>query len=697
MKRLIIWSIIGTGISSITIQLITIREFLSQFHGNEVTISVVLFCWFFITAVGTLLARTVKKASIALYAFLCLIIALLPLMQLVFIRGFREDIFIYGLSPGFYRTFFYISLTTAPYCLSLGFILSYALNLLKNHEVPFTSGELYISDNIGNIIGGILFSSFLVFWANPLRTIAFVSGLLVVITILLLIKTRRIISGSIAILTTLIAYFFLMNAPFEMSTLTLQYGNIVRYMESHYGRIVITKEGPQHTFWESGIPLYSDLDIIHNEEKIHYALSQLERVEKVLLVSGGLGESQNEISKYDPKEVDYVELAPFLTESSAELGLIKRKPFLNIIDGDGRYYIKKTEKKYDAIIVDLPDPDNFQINRFFTSEFFSYAKKALEDGGILTFGMTYSPDYLTQVQKKKFSVLFNTARMHFKNVLVLPGEEVYFLCRDRELRSDIPTLLAERSIRTMYVEDFYYEKVTEDRIRRIQEIVGEDKYINTDFEPRIMNIVFHEWFMSQGTSPKAFLTILLGVIVLYFLFIKKEEYVLFSTGLATMGIEMLVIFTFQVIYGTIYLKIGTIITVFLMGLLPGAIMGNLTKSQSSKNIILTEVIQVLLLFVFFIWLRFFKNELHQFYFLVYGFVFAFFCGYQFPTTTEIIEEEKRPAPGCLVADLTGAAVGTFAIGTLLIPLWGMQSAIIFLILVKMSSNLILFSSKTREV
>ena len=697
MKRLIIWSIIGTGISSIAIQLITIREFLSQFHGNEIIISLVLFCWLSITAVGSLLARQVKKAPLALYAFLCLVIALWPLLQLMFIRGFREAIFIYGLYPGLYRSFLYILLTMAPYCLSVGFVLPYTQRVLKSNEVPFTSGELYISDNIGDILGGILFSFLLVYWAKPFKSIAFSSGLLVVVTILLLIKTRRVIGSAIAILTTGVFYFFLLNASFEMSTLTLQYGNIVRYMDSVYGRIVITKEGPQHTFWESGIPLYSDVDIIHNEEKIHYPLSQLERTESILLVSGGLGESQNEISKYHPKEVDYIELDPSLKKSEEELGFINRKPFLNIINRDARSYVKNAEKEYDAIIVDLPDPDNFQINRFFTGEFLSYAKRALKDGGVLAFGMSYSSNYISDVRKKKLSVIFNTARMHFKNVLVLPGEEAYFLCRDGELRTDIPALLAKRSIETVYVADSYNGKVTEDQIEKIKKLMDKKEYINTDFEPRIMNIFFQEWFMKQGASPKAFLTILLGLVVLYLLFIKKEEYVLFSTGLTTMGVEMLVIFTFQVIYGSIYLKIGTIITVFLMGLLPGAIMGNLTKGKSSRNIILTEVIQLLLLFIFFIWLRFFKSELHQLYFLVYGFVFSFFCGYQFPAAAEIIGEDKGPVAGCFAADLTGAAVGTLSVGTFLIPLWGMQSAIIFLILIKMSSNTILLSSKTGEV
>ncbi len=40
-RRLAVGSIVGVGISSVTTQILTIREFLSQFHGNEITISLV--------------------------------------------------------------------------------------------------------------------------------------------------------------------------------------------------------------------------------------------------------------------------------------------------------------------------------------------------------------------------------------------------------------------------------------------------------------------------------------------------------------------------------------------------------------------------------------------------------------------------------------------------------------------------------
>ena len=694
-KRLIVWSIIGTGISSITVQLVTIREFLSQFHGNEITISLVIFSWLLLTGIGSLIAKFFNRSSLLLYSLITVFIALWPLIQIIAIRSFREVVFIHGASPGFYQIFFYIMATTTPYCLLVGFILPYALKVLIDRHHHFTSGQLYITDSIGDIAGGILFSFILVYWVRPFKAIAISSSLLILVVFLLLIMSRRYYVFIATILLTALFYLFALNSHFEESSLSRQYGDMVQYLESPYGRIVITKEGPQHTFWESGVPIYSDADIINSEEKIHYPLSQLERIENVLLVSGGLGETLGEVTKYNPKHIDYVELDPYLTDTAQKLGFIKNTPFLTILNTDGRDYIKNTKKRYDAIIIDLPDPDTFQINRFFTSEFFYLIKRILSNEGILSFGLKYSPNYISEIRKRKLSTIYNTARAYFQNVLVLPGGEAYFLCRDGALSTDIPAKLKMKSISTSYIEGFYHGNVTRERIRQLGENLDREEYINTDFEPRVIHIIFQEWFMKHGTSPKVFVLILMGLTVCYLIFMKREEYILFSTGLATMGVEMLVIFTFQVIYGYIYLKIGVIITTFLLGLLPGAIMGDYYRKRGRDimTLMATELILLGLLLIFFIWISFFRGELPQFYFLTYCFIFSFFCGFQFPVATRIIGENKSPVAGCLAADLTGASIGTIATGTLLIPLWGIQWAIIFLILVKVSSNMIILFGK----
>jgi spermidine synthase len=163
-----------------------------------------------------------------------------------------------------------------------------------------------------------------------------------------------------------------------------------------------------------------------------------------------------------------------------------------------------------------------------------------------------------------------------------------------------------------------------------------------------------------------------------------------------MGAEMLVLFTFQVMFGYLYLKVGAIITAFLMGLLPGAALGNLRRKGAPRPLVLSDLFILALLLAFYFWITFFETDLHPIYFLAYGFVFSLFCGYQFPLVTALIGEKESPAAGCLAADLTGAAVGTLATGTLLIPLLGIHRAIIFLILVKISSNIILLFMKGRR-
>jgi spermidine synthase len=695
LKVFILWTIIGTGVSSISVQLVTVREFLSQFHGNEITISLVLFSWLLLTGVGSFIAKVIRRPSVTGFTLLSGLLALWPLPQLILIRDLRESVFVHGASPGFNQTVVYILVTVALYCLLLGFLLPYALRVLNDRWVTFTSGGLYVTDSIGDITGGILFSFVLVYFFTPFVTVAITSGLLILAVLLLFLALRRYVLFTLTLVSTGLFCWLSFNSHFEKVTLTPQYGEILRYVESPYGRIVITKEGPQHTFWESGTPFYSDADVVNSEEKIHYALSQLNEVKSVLLVSGGLGETLHEVSKYSPASVDYVELDPNLTRVAQGLGLIAQSPALSVINDDGRHYIKMTSKKYDAIIADLPEPDTFQLNRFFTSEFFSLAKKALQEDGVLSFSLDYSPNYLSDIQRTKLSILYNTAKQHFRNVLILPGEKAYFLCSDGDLSTDVPGRLALKSVYTSYVEGYYHGNVTQERIEGLRKKLDPKAPVNTDFEPRIMSALFQEWFAMHGSSPEVFAFVILGLTLFYLIFLRREEYVLFTTGLANMGVEMLMIFTFQVMYGYIYLKLGAIVTALLMGLLPGALLGNLFKGRGWIPFIVSEIILFSLLVVFYVGISFSKGEIPPSYFLGYGFVFSFFCGYQFPLAADLIGEKESPAAGCLAADFTGAAVGTLATGTLLIPLLGIQLAIIFLILVKISSNIMVLFPRGR--
>ncbi|MFW6115062.1 MAG: fused MFS/spermidine synthase [Thermodesulfobacteriota bacterium] len=691
LTTLIVISVIGTGISSIAIQIITVREFLSQFAGNEITISIALFCWLIVGGLGSLVSKYFSKRSVAVYSVIALAAALLPLVHISAIRLFRDILFIRGESPGLYPIFFFILVFSAPYAFLIGFLLPYSLSVIRSRDEAFTSGQLYITDNIGDIAGGALFSFLLVYLLSPFQAIVFTSSLLIVIALVLIIHAGKYLLFAVSLVPVAGFLLLALNTNVERATLENQYGpDIAVYRESPYGRLVLTREDGQYTIWESGTPTYSTYNITAAEEKIHYPLAQLDSVENVLLVGGGMGETMDEVLKYSPRRVDYVELDPALIGIARNAGLVGPGKGINTVSADGRRYIATSHGRYSAIILDLPEPDTFQVNRFYTSEFFSGCKKIMAEGGILSFSLLANPTYLSEEQIKKLSSIHNTAAAHFSRILLIPGEEIYFLAGDEELSADIPQRLAEKSINTSYIEGFYHGNVTKERIRLINESIDANEPLNTDFRPRVITIMFKEWFRKHGTSPHWLAAFLVAVIAGYISMIRKEEFVLFATGFAVMGAEMLILFTFQILYGYIYLKVGVVITSFLVGLLPGALLGNRWKSRGKDILLKAEAGILLLLIVYLVWAVFYQAMMPEFAFFLYGFFFSFLCGIQFPAAAELIGEEQSPASGLFAADLVGAGTGTLAVGTLLIPLLGIQSAVAVLILLKVVSSMILF-------
>ena len=79
---------------------------------------------------------------------------------------------------------------------------------------------------------------------------------------------------------------------------------------------------------------------------------------------------------------------------------------------------KLSPETYDAIIVNLPEPETFQINRFFTDRFFELARRRLKPDGILSFAMQGYQNYPAEPQRLKYSSLYNTAVEYFEQVVL---------------------------------------------------------------------------------------------------------------------------------------------------------------------------------------------------------------------------------------------------------------------------------------
>ncbi|MDJ0811365.1 MAG: hypothetical protein QNJ01_14790 [Desulfobacterales bacterium] len=687
--------VVATGVASVVAQLTVIREYLAAFQGNEFVIALILFSWLAWGGVGTwsagLLIRVERLPHRAVLAHLSTALAGLAVIQLAGIRLLRDLVFTPGTSVGFYPTLAYIALGIGPYAFLVGLLLPYSLHVLRRSGHPaYPGAKIYILDNLGDVAGGALFAFVLIYWATPLQALA-VAGLPLVGAAMSLNATgggnplgRWMSAGAVLVVMFL-------GGAFERHTLTPTSGRLLHYEESRFGRILAVQQAEQITLLKDGLPVAGTQNVALAEEAIHYPLSQLARPEAVLLISGE-GGMLHELAKHRPQRVDYVELDPVMTALQFRYGLLATIPGLNVRHRDGRAFLKEHTGRYDAIIVSLPEPDTFQVNRFFTDEFFRLASRRLAPGGVFSFSMEGFENYLAAPQQRKLTTLYHTAIRHFDRVQLLPGLRIFFICRQQDVDLDIPAALARRGVETLYIRGYFDGNLTAERISQLNVLVKAPTAPNTDFQPRLMRIMFDQWFARFDTSPLIFYVVLGAGLAVYLLRMTRAEFVLFSTGFMTMGSEILVIFAFQVLFGYIYFQIGLIVTVFLAGLLPGAWLGSRLASRARMVLARGDILLVLLVAGFILALAAYGERLPAAFFLVFGFLTSLVCGFQFPAALAIEGGDGRAATRAFSADLMGASTGTLITSVGLIPYAGLYGAAAGLIALKLISLFVVHRS-----
>lgn len=687
-ERRITRLVLATGISSVVTQLVTIREFMVQLHGNEFVIALILFNWLILGGTGTFIARWVTPRHLPVetgpLGWFSLGLACLPTVQIFAVRMLRDLFFVHGTTPGFYPSLAYTGLTLAPYTLLLGFVLPYSLYVIRREEPAYPGTRIYIVDNLGDVAGGCLFSFLLVYLCTPLQALLIANLPLLGAALTLLVGRRRrrpaAVGGAALVLAALLAGVWL-----EPASLAPREGSLVYYRESRYGRVEVHQDREQFTLFQNGVPVSNSQNTALAEEIVHYPLAQLDRPQDILLLStaGGI---MAELAKYRPRSVDCVELDPAVTAAQLRFGLTTEIPGLNLIHQDARRYLKTSHQTYDAIIFNLPEPDTFQTNRFFTEQFFATVKDHLTPGGVLSFAMKGFDNYLSEPQRRKLSSLYNTVKDHFAHVLLLPGQKVFFLCRDAPLHIDIPLRLSRRGIETLFIRSYYSGDLTGERIARLNALMDPTAPKNRDEFPRLVDLMFSQWFARFATSPVAFAAAV-GILLLFYLArISREEYVLFSTGCMVMGSEILVIFAFQIFAGYLYVQIGLIVTVFLAGLLPGAWLGQrLCRPGGYRFLRLADGLLIVLTGLWVLALHIGGERLPLGFFLGFGFGCALLCGLQFPLALQLQGGGNPAVARIFSADLIGAACGTLVTSTVLIPRFGIYGAATGLIVLKLAS------------
>ena len=643
--RNILISIGLLGASALTVQLILMRELLATFNGNELSIAIILGNWLFLSGIGSYIGRRFSfKTDISIPGILHFLIALIPIIELITIRLLRDKIFTRGSLIGITEMVVSTFILLLPFCVISGFFLVLACELASGR---YSSGKIYISDSIGSVIGGIFFSFLLLQFFDHFKILAFVSMLNFLFSMVLFyygrFKLLSIISGIILIITAIVTFkydvdFYLTQKQFPEQKLLFS-GN------SPQGRIVTTEYQGQINFIENGVPLSPSHNLQQAEETVHFAMAQRPQAKTVLLIGGGYTGTAQEILKYSVSRVDYVEIDSLiinLTKQFLKEKISSQK--INIINTDGRKYIRETTEKYDVIIIDVPDPTTSQINRFYTLEFFKECLRVLKPDGVISFGIAHYENYVSEGIVKILSTTSQTLRECFKNILIVPAGRVYFIASNNNMSSEIADELERLQIQTRYVRRGYLNSImTPDRLADIKEATSHQSHINKDFNPVLYFYNIQHW-MSQFRIKFGLLQfILLGIVTL------------FMCGL-----------TFGGLYSNHWLnnKFNTDAKI------------NTAIKRLFNLTILLALIGALIYPALWIFLKLISGYpiISQCGIPAITFIVALIAGSQFPIACAVASERKiEGASKIYTADFIGSSIGSMLAGTLLIPVAGVFS------------------------
>lgn len=287
----------------------------------------------------------------------------------------------------------------------VGLEIPLLMRILKD-KVEFKElvSRVFTFDYIGALLASLVFPLLLVPQLGLIRTSLFFGILNIAVGWWLAHRFRREIKG--ASLLKFTAFVLLMSelAAFVFSESIMSYSETMTYNEnvvystsSPYQRIVLTKNRRELKLFLNGNLQFSSADEYrYHEALVHPALSSVTTPSKVLVLGGGDGLAVREILRYPSvQQVTLVDLDPAITNLFSsqpvltalnDSSLLSKK--VRLVNADAFIWLKENKDRFDAVIIDFPDPSNFSIGKLYSFSFYNLVKKALNAGAMMAIQST---------------------------------------------------------------------------------------------------------------------------------------------------------------------------------------------------------------------------------------------------------------------------------------------------------------------
>lgn len=403
---------------------------------------------------------------------------------------------------------------------------------------------------------------------------------------------------------------------------------------------------------------------------------------------------------------------------------------------DARRFLASTAECYDAIVLNLPDPTTLLLNRYFTREFFGLLKQRLAPAGVLGVRVTGGANVMGSDLVHVGASVFHTLQSVFPHLAIKPGDETWLMASGSDRLSEAPALLRRRfraieGATGIYPPEGLPALYPPDRIafqRQAYEraVRGDARgLLNTESRPRaLLHVllfagrqagtreavsVFVRRFAGCGTA--LLLMAVLGYVVLRTAYVVTtvwrsragprteagegigaagtgapdgpiahtafdSYFLVASAGAVGIAFSVLLMFTYQSRFGSIFLHIGLISALFMGGLTIGGALCERVVFKYGRSALLLPVVMTLHLALL-LGVAFMTGDLSRGVFALLFLAGGVLSGCYVPVAAAALKAARHAdqAAGSAVeiCDHLGGAAGGLATGLLIVPALGAQA------------------------
>jgi predicted membrane-bound spermidine synthase/Na+-translocating ferredoxin:NAD+ oxidoreductase RnfG subunit len=729
--------IFSYGLFTIAAQTLLFREFITTFEGNDISVGIFFGSWFLWVGLAALLVNKAKAVANKLlkhidFLFLCYLPAFI--LQAILIIQARELAGIESYELLSVQAVLLLSIViNTPVSIITGMLFPTACRWVRqDQKLPVS--RVYILEAAGSFVGGLGATVLLGFGVGS-ATIFFILAFIVSLSVFCvqLAKTRRwalafvpvcalvcLLAGADRALTQQIRIIkwgkLLPEEAFAGSFQTAQ----SEYLYGVYqGQWVAVREG-------------STCEVLPDESTAGriaaIGLCQNPDAERILVVGSGLGLCYEFLQLPQTKTITWAHC------DNEYVQQIERfiPPELKITDerleasaGDVRTLLSKKKQYYDIVILNLPDATSSVLNRYYTLEFYHQVKESLRPGGVLQVRAAGGENIMgTELINLGASTKLTLEKV-FPHLVLTPGEETWFIVSESENLTGNPGTLRDRFASIKGGSDVFPPEALLSVYLPGRAAAALENYSNADLprdllinrDSRPMTHLYSLLLAAKQSEapitkfvkqlmlagPLAFVIPILIFVVLRIIYILKttlqegkssldSTFLVFSAGWLGIGAVIVLMYLYQTRYGSLYLHIGLISSVFMVGLTIGAgiiryLVISERKMQPRILLLVVIFVHVLILGTISFWPA--EKWTH----LIFGMTFAF-CGLctgcYFPLAARQLAdsgfEAGQTGSKLEMSDHIGASAGGLLTGLILVPVLGTKLTLLVFILLILANT-----------